>query len=105
MQIYISIPEQQLYLKEGEEIVKQYTVSTASNGPGEEMDSECTPRGEHVITEKIGEGCEANTVFIGRMETGETYEPALRELHPERDWIVTRILWLGGTEEGKEQRR
>jgi L,D-transpeptidase YbiS len=44
-----------------------------------------------------------NSVFVGRNATGEIYQPALRELHPERDWILTRILWLSGTEEGKNK--
>ena len=103
MHIDISVPAQQLTLKEGDKILKQYSISTAKNGVGEEIDSECTPRGEHIITEKIGEGCDPNSVFVGRIATGEIYEPALRELHPERDWILTRILWLSGTEEGKNK--
>lgn len=103
MHIQISISDQTLSLFDEDKLVKQYSISTAKNGVGEEMDSECTPRGKHVIAEKIGEGCEANSVFVGRMHTGEIYEPALRELHPERDWILTRILWLSGTEEGKNK--
>lgn len=101
--IEISISKQQLVLFEQDRLLKTYTISTAKNGPGEIMDSECTPRGKHFITEKIGDGCETNTVFVGRIPTGEIYEPALRELHPERDWILTRILWLSGTEEGKNK--
>ena len=100
MQIQISITKQTLELFEDGQLIKQYSISTAKNGAGEQMDSECTPRGEHIIAEKIGEGCEPNAVFVGRIPTGEIYEPALRELHPERDWILTRILWLSGTEEG-----
>ncbi len=67
------------------------------------MDSECTPRGEHMIAEKIGANCLENTVFVGRLPTGEMYEPALRELHPGRDWILTRILWLEGVEAGRNK--
>lgn len=103
MHINISISKQQLSLIDGEDTVKEYAVSTAKNGVGEKMDSECTPRGKHIVSEKIGEGCEINAVFIGRMPTGEIYEPALRELHPERDWILTRILWLSGMEVGKNK--
>ncbi len=103
MYILISISNQKLTLLDGDKLIKQYSISTAKNGPGEEMDSECTPRGEHIITEKIGEGCESNSVFVGRIPTGEKYESALRELHPERDWILTRILWLSGAEEGKNK--
>ncbi|GJM05176.1 MAG: L,D-transpeptidase [marine bacterium B5-7] len=103
MHIQISISDQTLSLFDDNNQIKQYSVSTAKNGVGEEMDSECTPRGRHIITEKIGEGCEQNSVFVGRIATGEIYEPALRELHPERDWILTRILWLSGVEEGKNK--
>ena len=98
--IEISIKEQKLYLKSGIETVKTYSISTAKNGPGEKRDSECTPRGKHLIAEKIGGGCDANTVFVGRRPTGEIYKPELREAVPGRDWILTRILWLRGTEEG-----
>ncbi len=101
--IHVSISEQKLTLFEGDTLIMQYPVSTAGNGPGELINSECTPRGEHLIAEKIGTDCPVNTVFVGRLPTGEIYEPALRELHPERDWILTRILWLDGLEQGKNK--
>ncbi len=75
-------------------------VSTATRGLGEKLGSECTPRGHHVIRAKIGVDCPPNTVFAARRPTGELYSPQLRERHPERDWILTRILWLSGTEPG-----
>jgi len=101
--IEISIPGQTLCLKTGDRVFQEYPVSTAKNGPGEIMDSECTPRGEHVIAEKIGSGCPAGTVFVGREPTGEIYHPQLREQGPGRDWILTRILWLRGMEPGKNR--
>ena len=103
MHIHISISDQTLSLFDENNLVKQFAISTAKNGAGEEMDSECTPRGKHIITEKIGEDHEANAVFVGRIATGEIYEPALRDQHPQRDWILTRILWLSGVEEGKNK--
>ena len=96
--IEVNISKQTLSLFEGNDVIKQYSISTAKNGPGEQMDSECTPRGKHLIREKIGAGCEANTVFVGREPTGELYHPELREQFPDRDWILTRILWLSGCE-------
>ena len=101
--IEINISKQTLRLSEGNDLIKQYTISTAKNGPGEQMDSECTPRGKHLIREKIGAGCEANTIFVGREPTGELYHPELREQFPDRDWILTRILWLSGCEAGKNK--
>ncbi len=103
MQIEISISEQKLYLSDVSQNVIMYSVSTAKNGPGEQNGSECTPRGEHVICEKIGDGAVSNTVFVGRVATGEIYSPSMRETFPDRDWILTRILWLDGCEPGRNQ--
>ncbi len=99
--IAIDLSAQTLSLLDGDELIRTYRVSTAANGPGEQVDSECTPRGRHVIDEKFGDGCAPDTVFVGRRPTGETYTAALRERDPGRDWIVTRILWLAGTEPGR----
>lgn len=48
----------------------------------------------------IGRGCALNTVFVGRRPTGEIYTPELAVQQPQRDWILTRILWLSGAESG-----
>ena len=98
--IRISIPEQRLMVLEGGEPVASYPVSTARNGPGERCGSGCTPRGWHRIRIKIGAGLPLNTVFVGRRPTGEIYGPELAAAHPDRDWILTRILWLSGCEAG-----
>jgi lipoprotein-anchoring transpeptidase ErfK/SrfK len=42
-------------------------------------------------------------VFRGRRPTGEIYSPELARAQPGRDWILTRILWLSGTEVGKNR--
>lgn len=99
--ITIDLDTQTLRLFDGDELLRTYPVSTAANGPGEIVDSECTPRGRHVIDAKFGDGCAPDTVFVGRCPTGETYAAGLREQNPGRDWIVTRILWLAGTEPGR----
>jgi len=103
MHIKISISKQQLFLFDGRDILKKYSISTAKNGMGERKNSECTPRGEHIIAEKIGHGAKKDSVFVGRVETNELYNLEIRDLHPDRDWILTRILWLSGTEEGKNK--
>ncbi len=97
--IEISIPAQTLALRDDAGgVVREYAVSTARNGPGEREGSFCTPRGRHIVRAKIGGGAAANTVFVGRRPTGEIYTPELGERFPERDWILTRILWLSGCE-------
>lgn len=98
--IRINVPNQRLELREGDAVVASYLVSTARNGLGEQRGSGCTPRGWHRIRIKIGAGLPINTVFVGRRSTGEIYDLALAARHPERDWILTRILWLTGLETG-----
>jgi len=98
--IHVSIPDQRLELLESGVVVASYPVSTARNGPGERCDSGCTPRGWHRVRVKIGAGLPLNTVFVGRRPTGEIYGSELATGHPERDWILTRILWLTGLETG-----
>jgi L,D-transpeptidase YbiS len=101
--IKVSIDEQRLQLLESGRIVMDVAVSTAANGPGEVMHSECTPRGQHRIRARIGAGAAANTVFVGRRATGEIYTPELKQRYPGRDWILTRILWLCGMEPGQNR--
>ncbi len=104
MQIKISISQQTLKLLDAPGKVKAtYRISTAANGVGCEKDSGCTPLGTHIVRAKIGTGCEQNTVFVGRRATGEICTPELMMQFPERDWILTRILWLSGKEIGKNR--
>ncbi len=99
--IEIDIPSQRMKLLDAHGVlVRRYTVSTASRGPGEKKGSFCTPRGKHVIRAKIGAGAAENTVFIRRRPTGEVWSPELAAAQPGRDWILTRILWLSGCEPG-----
>jgi L,D-transpeptidase YbiS len=99
--IVIRIADQSLELfDDSGTMSRRYTVSTASNGVGEQRGSNCTPRGRHVIRAKIGAEMPCGAVFVGRRPTGEIHTPALTEEFPERDWILTRILWLSGCEPG-----
>jgi L,D-transpeptidase YbiS len=102
-QIKVSIDAQRLQLLESDKIIMDVAIATASNGPGEIMHSECTPRGRHKIRAKIGDGAPENAVFTGRRQTGEIYTAASKEQHPGRDWMLTRILWLSGLEPGKNR--
>lgn len=102
--IEVDIPAQTLTLKDAKgKTLMHARVSTARNGAGEEMHSEKTPRGEHYIRAKIGDGLPSNSVLISRRPTGEVYSRELRAAFPNRDWILTRILWLCGREPGKNR--
>lgn len=101
MHIRISLPAQTLELIADDGLlIRRYPVSTARNGAGEMRGSYCTPTGRHIIRAKIGAGMPFGTVFIGRRPTGETWCPELDAAEPERDWMLSRILWLSGTERG-----
>ena len=99
MHIRISLPAQTLELiADDGMLVRRYPVSTSKNGAGEMRGSECTPTGRHIVRAKIGGDMPAFTVFKGRRPTGEIWTPELDE--PGKDWILSRILWLSGTERG-----
>ncbi len=106
MIIDISIPRQHLRVTDDAGLVLfEAPVSTATNGAGELDGSEQTPRGRHIIRARIGVGLPENAVLRGRRPTGEIYSTALRAAHPDRDWILTRILWLSGLERGRNRGR
>ncbi len=101
--IDIDLGAQRLRLRDGVRTLAEFPVSTAANGAGEQRDSYCTPRGRHVVRAKIGAGAPLHTVFVSRRPTGEVWSPALAAAQPERDWILTRILWLSGRELGRNR--
>ena len=104
MHIEISIKRQVLTLYDDDGgVMARYPVSTAANGAGCEKDSGCTPLGAHIIRAKIGAGAAPNAVFVGRRPTGEICTSEVMAQYPNRDWILTRILWLSGTEVGKNR--
>ena len=104
VRIHISIAKQTLtLLDDGGRALRCYPVSTASRGVGELRGSYCTPRGKHIVRARIGGGQPINSVFVARRPSGEVYSPELAAAFPERDWILTRILWLSGCEPGRNR--
>lgn len=101
MHIHIDLGRQQLALFGADgACIRRYAVSTALNGAGEREGSGCTPRGRHRIRALIGRGMPYGTVFRGRRPTGELWRFDLAAAQPQRDWILSRILWLCGEELG-----
>lgn len=95
--ILIDLEAQRLALPK---LNKFYLISSGLNGIGEQEHSGKTPRGWHQIKQKIGQDMPMNAVLKARQWTGEIYDAELAASNPERDWILTRILWLDGLEEG-----
>lgn len=101
MQIVINLAAQTLSLLDGQQqLIKRYPVSTAAAGIGEQQGSMQTPRGLHQIRARIGEGLPVGAVLRGRRFTGEIHTPELGLQYPQRDWILSRILWLSGCQPG-----
>ena len=104
MRIEISVAAQTLQLlDDAGQLLRQYTISSAAKGVGEQMGSYQTPRGRHRIRARIGDGLPLGAVLRGRRPTGEICTPELMVAQPDRDWILTRILWLCGEEPGKNR--
>ncbi|WNL40845.1 L,D-transpeptidase [Halomonas sp. PAMB 3264] len=96
----IDLTEQRLRAWQGTRVVHECSVSSGANGVGQHEGSGQTPGGWHYVRASIGQGLPENAVFRGRRFTGEVFSPTLGEQNPDRDWILTRILWLCGLEPG-----
>jgi len=92
--IEISIRDQRLSLKRGDNVLRSYPISSSRFGVGSEGGSFKTPLGQFRVAEKIGHNAEAGTIFQGRRPLGPG-DP----LPETEDFITSRILWLDGTEE------
>ena len=92
--IHVSIENQQLTVKENEQPVRIYPVSTSRFGIGTEEGSLKTPTGRFRVAGKIGGDMPGGTIFVGRvpLELGQAPPPT-------EDLITSRILWLDGLEE------
>jgi L,D-transpeptidase YbiS len=92
--IHVSIRDQQLILKENEEPIRTFPVSTSRFGIGTEEGSFKTPIGRFRVVEKIGSEMPSGTIFVGRVPLRADQERPATE-----DWVTSRILWLDGLDE------
>jgi lipoprotein-anchoring transpeptidase ErfK/SrfK len=92
--IGISIHDQRLTLKRGDEIVRSYPISSSRFGIGAEEGSNKTPTGSFRVAAKIGHGMPVGTIFQGRVPL-KPDDP----LPASEDLITSRILWLDGLDE------
>lgn len=100
LSLHVDLEDQVLTVKQAGTPWLSYRVSTALKGPSERNGSNGTPRGRHRVRACIGKGQPLGTVFVGRRPTGELWSFQLAADNPQRDWILTRILWLCGEESG-----
>ncbi len=90
----VSVTDQKMLLVRDGTPVKAYKISTSKFGVGDRPNSNCTPLGRMQIAKKIGANAPIGSVFKNRRPTGEVLKPNA----PGRDPVVTRIMWLTGTE-------
>jgi L,D-transpeptidase catalytic domain/Sel1 repeat len=97
--LVISVPEQRMALLDGETVIREYSISTALKGVSEALNSDGTPRGLHVIAEKIGDGQPVGMIFKGREPIG-----VISELNPTEGIppVVTRLFRLRGLESSNQ---
>jgi hypothetical protein len=98
----VHIATQTMQFFRGTELVRSQVISTSKRPPSNVKDSLGTPRGLHVIAERIGAGQPPGIVFKSRVATGRHYaELPDADTHP--NLITSRILWLRGAEPGVNQ--
>lgn len=90
----VSVRDQKMLLVRDGNPVKSYKISTSKFGVGDKPGSHCTPLGHLQVAKKIGDHAPIGSVFKSRRRTGEVLKPDA----PGRDPVVTRIMWLTGTE-------
>lgn len=90
----VSVRDQKMLLVRDGSPIKTYKISTSKFGEGDRPGSNCTPLGRLQVAKKIGDNAPLGSVFKVRRQTGEVIPPNA----PGRDPVVTRIMWLTGTE-------
>ena len=98
--IHVSIRDQRLTLTENETSIRSYPVSTSRFGVGTEEGSMKTPIGQFRIAEKIGGDSPTGTIFRSRVPL----DPDQPLPHTE-DLVMSRILWLDGSDEDNANTR
>jgi lipoprotein-anchoring transpeptidase ErfK/SrfK len=98
--IEVDISEQRLYLIENNQIKASYPISSSKYGEGSIENSFKTPLGEHSIKEMIGEEAKMNTIFTSRINTKRLSTIIDQFEDTDNDYVTSRIMWLGGEEDG-----
>ncbi len=92
--IEVSIGTQRLKLWDGRRLVMDVPCSTSKFGLGTQPGSNKTPLGSFKVQEKHGADAASGTIFKSRQPVGQW----LPGMETQSDLVLTRILWLGGTQ-------
>jgi len=99
--LYVDIDMQNMYLLKKGTILRAFKISSSYYGTGSEVNSFKTPLGRHEIYKKIGEDLPINAILKGRVWNGAIANVITDDIDTDFDHVTSRILWLDGLEEGK----
>lgn len=97
--LFVDIKSQKLFLTEGDQIIREYDISSSKFGTGNLENSNRTPLGIHKIINKYGHNAPAGRIFQSRIDTGVDWHKDITG----DNLILTRILRLQGLEPGVNQ--
>jgi lipoprotein-anchoring transpeptidase ErfK/SrfK len=95
--VWISVDEQVFRFIEGRNILWEVPCSTAAKGTGSTANSMQTPLGWHLVKSKTGANAPWGQVFRSGHATAEIWKPGQST---KEDLVLTRVLFLDGTEPG-----
>lgn len=97
----VDVARQALTVTCGGRVVQAYRVSTAAAGVNAAAGSGGTPPGLHRIARLFGHTAAPGQVFVSRRAVkGQVVPPSAWCAGGEKDYVLTRILWLDGLEPG-----
>lgn len=99
IKVVVFIKKQKMKIFRGDEVIKEFPISTSKFGIGNKIGSCKTPLGKHRIYEKNGKNAPIGAIFKAKKFTGEIVSKN-EDLYSDQDLITTRILQLEGLEEG-----
>lgn len=101
--VLVDISEQKMAVFQGQQLIREYRISAATKGAGNQAGSDQTPLGAHRIAEKLGDGAPLGAIFKARRDTGTVADIITQPIDVPTDHVTTRILWLDGLEPGKNK--
>ena len=98
--LYISLVNQRMYHYKDGSIIRDFIISGAAKGAGNQSGSNQTPTGLHNICQKIGDDVPLGGILKSKVYTGKVATIYTDSTDVEDDHVTTRIMSLCGEEPG-----
>ena len=96
--LVVDITKQTITFISADGFDREWPVSTAAAGTGNEIGSSCTPLGMHMIVQLFGNDQPSGTIFKSRRSTGVTAEFFYDQIKRSADHVTSRVIRLKGVE-------